>query len=146
MKKTSLFLLLIVVLGCAVFVLGNRADHTQKISSIRVSDDELIADSSEGYNSIKIYRHENLLIINAESEAAFFDGAQLVEEVSDTVTSENIEIIWMTITGSTEKTEDNDRMIAEIKISANGELLYDTRINFAKKAFDAVEDVLHKVG
>ena len=42
----------------------------------------------------------------------------------------------------TEQVEDNDRIIAEVKITDNGELICDTKINFAKKAFEAVEDVL----
>ena len=49
----------------------------------------------------------------------------------------------MTIGGGTEQVEDNDRIIAEVKIiTDNGELICDTKINFAKKAFEAVEDVL----
>lgn len=43
------------------------------------------------------------------------------------------------------KVEDNDRIIAEIKITDNGELICDTKINFAKKAFEAVEDVLEQI-
>ena len=32
------------------------------------------------------------------------------------------------------------------KISDNDELIFDTKINFAKKAFDALEDVLERNG
>lgn len=39
----------------------------------------------------------------------------------------------MTISGSTEQVEDNDRIIAEVKITDNGELICDTKINFAKR-------------
>ena len=35
-------------------------------------------------------------------------------------------------------------IIAEIKISDNDELICDTKINFAKKAIDAIEDVLER--
>lgn len=56
--------------------------------------------------------------------------------------SSDIDIVWTNIGGGTEKTEDNDLIIAEIKISENGKLISDTKINFAKKAFDALEDVL----
>lgn len=35
--------------------------------------------------------------------------------------------------GSTEKTEDNDLIIAEVKILENDKLISDTKINFAKK-------------
>lgn len=48
--------------------------------------------------------------------------------------------------GNTEQTADNDRIIAEIKICDNDELICDTKINFAKKAFDAIEDVLKSNG
>lgn len=147
MKKGGILLIaLVLVIVLLVFALGNHAGGTTEIFAIPVSADELIAGSSEGYNSVKIYQHENQVIINAKSEAAFFDGAQLTAEASGAVTAEDVEIIWMTVTGGTEKTEDNDRVIAEIKISDNGELIYDTRINFAKKAFDAVEDVLNRTG
>ena len=48
--------------------------------------------------------------------------------------------------GNTEYVEGNDRIIAEIKISDNDELICDTKINFAKKAIDAIEDVLERNG
>ena len=80
----------------------------------------------------------------AKSEAAFFDGAQFTVETSEEIKPEDVEIIWMTINGRTEQTEDNDRIIAEIKIVDGDELICDKKINFAKKAFDAIEDVLEQ--
>lgn len=52
----------------------------------------------------------------------------------------------MTIGGNTEQAEDNDRIIAEIKIYDNDELIFDKKISFAKKGFDAIEDVLERNG
>ena len=52
----------------------------------------------------------------------------------------------MTIGGNTEYEEGNDRIIAEIKIADDDKLICDTKINFAKKAFEAVEDVLERNG
>ena len=86
------------------------------------------------------------MVINALSEAAFFDGVQFTVEIEGEITPEDIEIIWMTIGGNTEYVEGNDRIVAEIKISDNDELIFDTKINFAKKAFDALEDVLERNG
>ena len=71
---------------------------------------------------------------------------QFIVETVGEITSENVEIIWMTIGGNTEQTADNDRIIAEIKICDNDELICDIKINFAKKAFDAIEDVLESNG
>ena len=87
-----------------------------------------------------------MLVINAQSETAFFDGAQFTVETDGKITPEDIEITWMTIGGNTEQAEDNDRIIAEIKIYDNDELICDTKINFAKKAIDAIEDVLERNG
>ena len=84
--------------------------------------------------------------INAQSEAAFFDGVQFTVEIEGEIAQEDVEIIWMTIGGNTEYVEGNDRIIAEIKISDNDELICDTKINFAKKAIDAIEDVLERNG
>lgn len=102
----------------------------------------MLASSKEGYNSVVVYQLNNALIVSAESEAAFFDGVRYEVETHGNVNSDDIEIVWTTLGGSTEKTEDNDFIIAEIKISEDGELISDNKINFAKKAFDAIEDVL----
>lgn len=129
-----------------VYLFEKNTDEPEKIFVIPVNSDELFISSEEGYNSIKVYRQANVLVINALSEAAFFDGAQFTVETDGKITPEDIEITWMTIGGNTEQAEDNDRIIAEIKIYDNDELIFDKKINFAKKGFDAIEDVLERNG
>ena len=58
--------------------------------------------------------------------------------------AEDIEVIWTTLGGGTEKTENNDLIIAEIKISEDNNLIFDTKVNFAKKGFDAIEELLER--
>lgn len=50
----------------------------------------------------------------------------------------------MTIDGrpELELLEDEDLVIVELKIRENGSLICDKKINFVKKATDAIEDVL----
>lgn len=151
MKKIKLVGILVAVvmlmlLVVAVYLFEKNADEPEEIFVIPVNSDELFISSEEGYNSIKVYKQENVLVINALSEAAFFDGVQFTVEIDGEITPEDIEIIWMTIGGNTEYVEGDDRIIAEIKISDNDELICDTKINFAKKAFDAIEDVLERNG
>lgn len=133
---------MLILLVAAVYLFEKNADEPEEIFAIPVNSDELFISSEEGYNSIKVYKQENMLVINALSEAAFFDGAQFTVEIDGEITPEDIEIIWMTIGGNTEYAEGNDRMIAEIKVFDNDELICDTKINFAEKALDAIEDVL----
>lgn len=130
----------------AAYLSEKNADELDDIFVIPVNSDELFIRSEEGYNSVEIYKQANMLVINAQSEAEFFDGVQFTVEIKGEITPEDIEIVWMTIGGNTEYVEGNDRIIAEIKISNNDELICDTKINFAKKAFDAIEDVLERNG
>ena len=48
---------------------------------------------------------------------------QFTVEIEGEIAQEDVEIIWMTIGGNTEYIEGNDRIIAEIKISDNDELI-----------------------
>ncbi|RGF42764.1 MULTISPECIES: hypothetical protein [unclassified Roseburia] len=57
-----------------VYLFEKNTDEPEKIFVIPVNRDELFISSEEGYNSIEIYKQENKLVINAQSEAAFFDG------------------------------------------------------------------------
>ena len=147
MKKIKLVGILaaavmLIFVAVTAYLHEKNADKSEEIFVIPVNNDELFVSSEEKYNSIKVYKQTNMLVINAQSETAFFDGAQFTVETDGKITPEDIEITWMTIGGNTEQAEDNDRIIAEIKISDNDELICDKKINFAKKAFDAVEDVL----
>lgn len=131
--------------GCTMLIVKNNDNEKREMFSAPVKNNELLVCSEEGFNSIKVYRKENQIVVNAESESAFFEGTQFSVGTSGEITPENVEIIWMTIGGGTEQVEDNDRIIAEIKITDNGELICDTKINFAKKAFETVEDVLEQI-
>lgn len=146
MKRQKLIIgvVVLILLSCAAFLFRNDTEESEEIFQIPVNNGELLTSSKEGYNSVKIYKQEKQLVVNAESEAAFFDGVQFTVETTGEITPENVEVIWMAIGGGTERTADNDRIIAEVKISDNGELICDTKINFAKKAFDALEDVLER--
>lgn len=146
MKKRVLIstVAVLIILGCVIFFLCKNIGGNEKDSQKLMDSEVVLASSKEGYNSIVVYQKKNILVVSAKSEAAFFEGTQYEVETQGNVDSNNIEIVWRTLGGNTEKTEDNDLIIAEVKILENGKLISDTKINFAKKAFDAIEDVLKK--
>ena len=151
MKKIKLVgilaaVVMLIFVAVTAYLHEKNADKSEEIFVIPVNNDELFVSSEEKYNSIKVYKQTNMLVINAQSETAFFDGAQFTVETDGKITPEDIEITWMTIGGNTEQAEDNDRIIAEIKIYDNDELICDTKINVANKAIDAIEDVLERNG
>lgn len=145
MKKRviiSIVMAMIIFCGVIFFLEHKNTYDTEKDTQNSIESEVVLASSKEGYNSVVVYQLNNALIVSAESEAAFFDGVRYEVETQGNVDSSDIDIVWTNISGGTEKTKENDLIIAEIKISENGKLISDTKINFAKKAFDALEDVL----
>ena len=148
MKRRSIFVVVvaIVLLGCVIFLDSYKINNEEQRIPVQIAIDngELLVSSREGYNFVTIYKKENSLVIYAESDAAFFDGALFTVETQGNVEPEDIEVIWTTLGGGTERTEDNDLIIAEIKISEDNNLIFDTKVNFTKKGFDALEDFLER--
>ena len=146
MKKKEIILIiaLLIFIGCVAFLCMYNKESSKDSILLPFDSEELLVSSKEGYNSIEIYKQENILIINAESEAAFFDATQFSVETQGDISPEDVEIKWTTIGGGTEKTEDNDLIIAEIKIYENNELIFDRKVNFIKKGFEALEDLMQR--
>ena len=97
MKKKSIIIVVavIVYLGCVVFLNKNNINTKEQRESVQTAIDngELLVSSREGYHSVTIYKKENSLIVYAESDAAFFDGAQFIVETKGNVELEDIEVI-----------------------------------------------------
>lgn len=141
-KVIIITIVVLAILESVIFYYKQNAENSKRYAQNSMDNEIVLTSSSEGYNSVVVYQLNNALIVSVESEAAFFDGVRYEVETQGNVDSSDIDIVWTTLGGSTEKTEDNDFIIAEIKISEDGELISDNKINFAKKAFDAIEDVL----
>lgn len=141
-KVIIITIVVLAILESVIFYIKQNAENSKRYTQNSMDNEIVLTSSSEGYNSVVVYQLNNALIVSAESEAAFFDGVRYEVETQGNVDSSDIDIVWTNIGGGTEKTEDNDLIIAEIKISEDGELISDNKINFAKKAFDAIEDIL----
>lgn len=146
-KKTIALIIFMLIFLCSVISLHYLNINKQEKSNpfkIAVNSNQLLIESEEGYNSVEVYQQKKQLIINARSELDIFDGAQFVVKTHKKLNSSDVEIIWTTIGGGTEKTENNERIIVEIKIKESGDIIFDKKINFLRKAFDAVEEVLER--
>ena len=79
MKRRSSFAVVaaIVLLGCVIFLDSYKINNEEQRIPVQIAIDngELLVSSREGYNSVTIYKKENSLVIYAESDAYFFDGA-----------------------------------------------------------------------
>lgn len=143
MKKKEIIIIisLLIFWGCAAYLTRDNKGSGEDAVLQPVIGGELLVSSKGGYHSVEIYKLENMLVINAESETEFFDDTQLTVETQGDISPEDIEIIWMTIGGGTEETEHNDFIIAEIKIYEDDELIFGTKINFIQKAIEAIGEV-----
>lgn len=80
MKKLKLVGMLAAVVMLMFIVVASylsekNVDEPEELFVVPVTREELFISSEEGYNSIEIYKQENKLVINAQSEAAFSMGA-----------------------------------------------------------------------
>lgn len=132
----------ILVLLIALSACSPKTEEAKNPFSIDIGKYKLLTESQADYNTIDVYQLNKTIVINAKSESEFFEGAQFVVQAENELSTEDVTVTWTTIMGSTEKTEGNDRVIAEIKIEDNGTLIFDRKINFAKKAINAVTDIL----
>lgn len=150
MRRASVIAALLAAVVVLAMAAGCSAQHgvdaADGTSDAVVDGGAPFARSVEGYNSVEVEKQGTTLVITAQSEAAFFDGAQFTVDVDEETTPEDVEIVWMTLGGSTEASEGNDRIIAEIKVTNGGKQIFDQKVNFAKRAVDAVEDVLDRSG
>lgn len=145
MKKNSIRIIIVVIvlLGIVSIFLKKQDVKDKGVSpSISVNNNDLLMESIEGYNSIQIYQKEKTIVINAKSKAEFFDDTQFTVDIQDKIEPSDIVIQWTTVGGKSEKTESNDRIIAEIIIEENNKVIFDKKINFMKKGIDAIEDML----
>lgn len=143
--KCAVVCVLLCVLGC-LCACTNTEEQAADPFPISVSSGELLCRSEEGFHSVEVYRQKQGLVINAKSEAAFFDGAQFLVNTEQPLSAEAVKVVWMTVGGGTKKTADNDLIIAEITVRENDTVLFDKKVNFMKKGIEAVVDVLDKNG
>ena len=140
MKKRiclSSFLLIFFLSACS-----SEAEQIETPFAIDISKYQVLAQSAEGYNSITVYQLDNSIVVNATSEAVFFDGAQFTAESENTLTAEDVTITWTTLGGGSEKTESNEKIIAEVLVKDHDTVLLDQKINFMEKAFNIIKEGL----
>ena len=144
MKKKTFIIVITVYafLGCVALRIKNQGRKEQESPfQLAVEAEELLVSSKKGFHSVEIYEREKQLIINAQSEAAFFDGAQFVVETAGEVKEEDIEIIWTALGGKTKLSDDNSFIYAEIRVYEDNKLIFNEKINFVQKAFDIMQEL-----
>ena len=135
-------LLALATAGCAAKdnkATNNSADAeaADLLYQATVSPNEQYAESDADivYYTVEIYQNkENDIVVNADSNSAFFDSMQYVIPCDEKISEADIQVEWTTLMGNPKPVKDDQLAVAQVTISENGEIISQRKINFARKA------------
>lgn len=93
--------------------------------------------------TIKIYQEDkNKVCVYAESNSPVFENTNYSVDYNQKLSKEDIQIKWMTLSGST-KAKKNDQIgLANVKILKDGSVVNEKVISFVGKGVKAITDVI----
>lgn len=144
-RGTLLCFLLVFLSYIGYYFYDKNSEITRKedIFKINVNSNELLYESTVGYNTVEIYQKGKQIIVNTISETDFFDGAQFTTETKEMLSPSDISVTWSTIGSNEENVDDNEKVIADIEIRENNIVIYEKKINFISKGIKTFINVLN---
>lgn len=95
--------------------------------------------------TVEVYQDkDNVIVVNSKSNSEFFKPLQYKLKFDTSITKDDINIEWTTLTGNPTSTEDDQVGIAYVSISENGKVLSKRKISFINKGIEIIEDTLNK--
>lgn len=131
--------------GCASGDETSSLENMELIGEDEISPNEdYIEDEADKIlYSVQVYQEEdNAVIVNATSNSAFFDDLQYEVTCHEKLSASDVDIVWTTLMGSTESTEENQLAVATISLSLNGEVFSERKINFFHKGIEIVTETI----
>lgn len=93
--------------------------------------------------TIKIYQEDkNTVQVHAESNSPVFENTNYRVDYNQKLSKEDIQIKWMTLSGSTEAKKSDQLGLANVKILKDGSVLNEKVICFVGKGVKAITDVI----
>lgn len=93
--------------------------------------------------TIKIYQEDkNTVCVYAESNSPVFENTNYSVDYNQKLSKEDIQIKWMTLSGSTEPKENDQLGLANVKILKDGSVVNEKVISFVGKGVKAITDVI----
>ena len=97
------------------------------------------------YYTVEVYQDkDNTILVQADSNFKLFEKTQYTVDFDQVLTKADVSILWTTLMGSTEATQDDELAIADISLSHGGTVFSEKKINFVTKAIDIVVDGIEK--
>lgn len=145
----------VVLCACVLVPKAINSDDSNDVNAASVSA-ELIYEESVSPNeeyvtkqsdivtyTIRVYQaKDSEITVSAESNSPLFDGAEYSVDCDSAITAEDVKIQWMTLSGGTQATEDDQLGLAQVSISQGGEVISEKVVSFVGKAAEAITDAV----
>lgn len=93
--------------------------------------------------TIKIYQEDkNTVQVHAESNSPIFENTNYRVDYNQKISKKDIQIKWMTLSGSTEAKKSDQLGLANVKILKDGSVSNEKVISFVGKGVKAITDVI----
>lgn len=93
--------------------------------------------------TIKIYQEDkNTVQVHAESNSPIFENTNYRVDYNQKISKKDIQIKWMTLSGSTEPKKSDQLGLANVKILKDGSVVNEKVISFVGKGVKAITDVI----
>src|SRR5574344_650945 len=109
---------------------------------IKTKSENLVATYKSNFDYVDIYSFNNKIVINVYSESKFDKPNQQVIPFKGNLTKENIEVKWKGIGGIDLEHGNSGVIAANIKITQNGEVIFNDTIDLVEKLWDVLPEIL----
>lgn len=141
----------IVLCLCLFFIFQIEKDTSTSNKDLTLIYEEKVSPNKEYVSekkdivhyTIKIYQEDkNTVQVHAESNSPIFENTNYRVDYNQKLSKEDIQIKWMTLSGSTEPKKNDQLGLANIKILKDGSVVNEKVISFVGKGVKAIRDVI----
>jgi predicted RND superfamily exporter protein len=141
----------IVLCLCLFFIFQIEKDTSTSNKDLTLIYEEKVSPNKEYVSNkndivhytIKIYQEDkNKVYVYAESNSPIFENTNYRVDYKQKISKEDIQIKWMTLSGSTEAKKSDQLGLANVKILKDGSVVNEKVISFVGKGVKAITDVI----
>ena len=141
----------IVLCLCLFFIFQNEKDTSTSNKDLTLVYEEKVSPNKEYVSNkkdivhytIEVYQDDdNTVYVYAESNSPIFENTNYSVEYNQKLSKEDIQIKWMTLSGSTEPKKNDQLGLANVKILKDGSVVNEKVISFVSKGVKAITDVI----
>ena len=141
----------IVLCLCLFFIFQNETDTSTSNEDLTLIYEETVSPNKKYVSNkkdivhytIKIYQEDkNKVYVYAEPNSPIFENTNYRVDYNQKISKEDIQIKWMTLSGSTEAKKSDQLGLANVKILKDGSVVNEKVISFVGKGVKAIRDVI----